>query len=260
MIKEERKNLNNLLSDIHRERKGKLTVFLGATAGVGKTYGMLEAAKEKISEGVDLVAGWVEPHDRAETIALMVDIPAIPPRETEYDNRKLKEMDLDAIIARRPEVVLVDELAHINLPGSRHVKRYQDVEELLAVGINVYTTLNIQHVESYNDIVAQITGVRFQETVPDSILENARIQLIDIPPEELIQRLKEGKVYVPNQAERTLKKFFRPGNIDALRELSMRYAAQRVDRQMETYMRLNGIEGPWPAGERVMVCLSQLFR
>ncbi|MEA4902146.1 sensor histidine kinase KdpD [Desulfitobacterium sp.] len=257
MPKEERRaNPDDLLADIEEERRGKLTVFLGAAAGVGKTFGMLETAREKISEGVDLVVGWVEPHDRPETSALLVGIPAIPAKIFEYRNHKLKEMDLDAILARKPHVVLVDELAHTNVPGSRHAKRYQDVEELLAAGINVYTTLNVQHVESFNDIIAQITGVKVRETVPDSILEKARIQLMDIPPEELIQRLKEGKVYVPNQAAKALKKFFRPGNINALRELSMRFAAQRVDRQMETYMRMNGIMGPWPAGERVMVCIS----
>lgn len=257
MANEERRaNPDDLLADIEKESKGKLTVFLGAAAGVGKTFGMLEVAREKLAEGVDLVAGWIEPHDRPETANLMVGIPAIEPRVIEYRNRKLKEMDLDAILKRKPKVVLVDELAHSNVPGSRHAKRYQDVEELLAAGIDVYSTLNIQHVESYNDIVAQITGVKVRETVPDSILENARVQLIDIPPEELIQRLKEGKVYVPNQAVKALDKFFRPGNINALRELSMRFAAQRVDQQMETYMRMHGIAGPWPAGERVMVCIS----
>ncbi|HVJ48468.1 sensor histidine kinase KdpD [Desulfitobacterium sp.] len=253
---EKRTNPDDLLADIEKESKGKFTVFLGAAAGVGKTFGMLEVARDKLSEGVDLVAGWIEPHDRPETANLMVGVPIIAPREIEYRHRKLKEMDLDAILKRKPQIVLVDELAHTNVPGSRHTKRYQDVEELLEAGIDVYATLNIQHVESYNDIIAQITGVKVRETIPDSILENARIQLIDIPPEELIQRLKEGKVYVPNQAVKALNKFFRPGNINALREISMRFAAQRVDRQMETYMRMHGIAGPWPAGERVMVCIS----
>jgi Osmosensitive K+ channel histidine kinase len=256
MNEKRRVNPDELLADIQDQTKGKLTVFLGAAAGVGKTYAMLEVARERLSEGIKLVAGWVEPHARPETIALMEGIPKVAPRDIEYHDRVLKEMDLDEILSIHPDIVLVDELAHTNVPGSRHLKRYQDVEELLAVGINVYTTINIQHVESFNDIVAKITGVTVRETVPDSILENARIQLIDIPTEALIQRLEEGKVYVPNQAKHALDKFFRPGNINALRELSMRFAAQRVDRQLESYMRVHGIEGPWPAGERVMVCIS----
>ncbi|WP_088189251.1 sensor histidine kinase KdpD [Desulfosporosinus sp. FKA] len=256
MNEKRRVNPDELLADIQDQDKGKLTVFLGAAAGVGKTYAMLEAARERLSEGIKLVAGWVEPHARPETIALIKGIPKVAPKDIEYHDRVLKEMDLDEILSIHPDIVLVDELAHTNVPGSRHLKRYQDVEELLAVGINVYTTINIQHVESFNDIVAKITGVTVRETVPDSILENARIQLIDIPTEALIQRLEEGKIYVPNQAKHALDKFFRPGNINALRELSMRFAAQRVDRQLESYMRVHGIEGPWPAGERVMVCIS----
>ncbi|KLU64404.1 sensor protein KdpD [Desulfosporosinus acididurans] len=256
MNEKRRVNPDELLADIQDQTKGKLTVFLGAAAGVGKTYAMLEVARERLSEGIKLVAGWVEPHARPETIALMEGVPKVIPKEIEYHGRVLKEMDLDEILSIHPEIVLVDELAHTNVPGSRHLKRYQDVEELLAVGIHVYTTINIQHVESFNDIVAKITGVTVRETVPDSILENARIHLIDIPTEALIQRLEEGKIYVPNQAKHALDKFFRPGNINALRELSMRFAAQRVDRQLESYMRVHGIEGPWPAGERVMVCIS----
>lgn len=256
MNENKRVSPDELLADIQGEAMGKLTVFLGAAAGVGKTYAMLEAAKERLSEGIGLMAGWIEPHARPETMALLEGIPRIEAKELEYHGRVLKEVDLDEILARRPEIVLVDELAHTNVPGSRHLKRYQDVEELLAAGINVYTTVNIQHIESFNDIVAKITGVKVRETVPDDILQNARIQLIDIPTEALIQRLEEGKVYVPNQAKQALDKFFRPGNINALRELSMRFAAQRVDRQMESYMRVHGIRGPWPASERVMVCIS----
>ncbi|WP_088226667.1 sensor histidine kinase KdpD [Desulfosporosinus sp. FKB] len=256
MNEKRRVNPDELLADIQDQSKGKLTVFLGAAAGVGKTYAMLEVARERLSEGIKLVAGWVEPHARPETIALMEGIPKVTPKDIEYHDKVLKEMDLDELLSIHPDIVLVDELAHTNVPGSRHLKRYQDVEELLAVGINVYTTINIQHVESFNDIVAKITGVTVRETVPDSILENARIQLIDIPTEALIQRLEEGKIYVPNQAKHALDKFFRPGNINALRELSMRFAAQRVDRQLESYMRVHGIEGPWPASERVMVCIS----
>ena len=258
MIKETRVDPDALLANLKEENRGKLTVFLGAAAGVGKTYTMPEAARERLNEGLDVVVGWVETHGRKETEALLEGLPAIPPRLQEYRGKEFAEMNLDALLARRPELALVDELAHTNIPGSRHTRRYQDVEELLSAGINVYTTLNIQHLETLNDIVAQITGVTVRETVPDRILEAAsQIQLVDIPPEELIQRLKEGKVYVPGQAEEALRKFFRPGNINALRELALRYTAKRVDRQVEKYMRLHGITGPWPTGERVLVCVSQ---
>ncbi|PRR75774.1 sensor histidine kinase [Neomoorella humiferrea] len=247
----------DLLAQVKAENRGRLTIFLGAAAGVGKTYAMLETAHERQADGVDVVIGWVETHGRPETEALVRGLSIIPPRELVYRGKVFREMDLDALLQRRPQLALVDELAHTNIPGSRHTRRYQDVEELLAAGINVYTTLNIQHVESLNDIVAQITGIRVQETVPDRLLEEAdQIQLIDIPPEELIERLKEGKVYVPPQAERALQKFFRPGNINALRELAMRYTARRVEGQLDHYMRLHGIAGPWPAGERVMACVS----
>ncbi|QGP93913.1 Sensor protein KdpD [Neomoorella glycerini] len=248
---------DDLLAEIKAGQRGRLTVFLGAAAGVGKTYAMLEAAHERLADGIDVVIGWVETHGRPETEALVKGLPAIPPKQLVYRGKIFQEMDLDALLKRRPQLVLVDELAHTNIPGSRHSRRYQDVEELLAAGINVYTTLNIQHLESLNDIVAQITGVRVRETVPDRLLEAAdQIQLIDVPPEELIERLKEGKVYVPHQAERALQKFFRPGNINALRELALRYTARRVEGQLDHYMRLHGIVGPWPAGERVMACIS----
>jgi two-component system sensor histidine kinase KdpD len=257
MPKEKRPDPDELLASLEKEGQGKLTIFLGAAAGVGKTYAMLEAARDKLAEGIDVVAGIVETHVRAETEALLQGLPIIPRKPQEYKGRTFYEMDLDAILARRPQIVLVDELAHTNITDSRHKKRYMDVEELLAAGINVYTTLNIQHLETLNDIVAQITGVKVQETIPDRVLESAfQIQLIDIPPEELIRRLKEGKVYVPGQAAKALKKFFRPGNINALRELALRYTAQRVDHQMESYMRVHGIAGPWPIGEKVLVCIS----
>ena len=178
------------------------------------------------------------------------------PHRLEYQGRAFAELDLDALLARKPRIALVDELAHTNIPGSRHAKRYQDVEELLAAGIDVYTTLNIQHLESLNDAVAQITGIGVRETVPDKILEQAEIQLVDVPPEELIQRFKDGKVYVPDKAAEALRKFFRPGNINALREMALRHTAKRVDHQLETYMRAHAIEGPWSAGEKVMVCIS----
>ncbi len=245
---------NVLIKEI--EGKGKLTVFLGAAKGVGKTYSMLEAAKEKLSDRVDLVAGWIDPVEYPETRKLLEGIPVIAPKEISIRNQLTKEMDTSLILERRPTICLVDGLAHTNPPGSRHVKRYQDVEEMLNAGIHVYTTLNIQNVESNKDIVFQITGIEVTDTIPDSFFQNASIKLIDIPPEELIQRLKEEKIDHLNHGQEEPEKFFRPGNINALRELSMRFAAQRVDWQMETYMRRHGITGPWPAGERVMVCMS----
>ncbi|MDF9408782.1 sensor histidine kinase KdpD [Pelotomaculum isophthalicicum JI] len=257
MVKEKRADPDALLASLTDDKQGKLTVFLGAAAGVGKTYDMLGAALERLAEGVDVVIGWVETHGRVETENLLKSLPAVPPRRLQYRGKEFSEMDLDALLTRRPQLALVDELAHTNVPGSRHTRRYQDVEELLAAGINVYTTLNIQHLETLNDIVAQVTGVTVRETVPDRILEKAaQIHLVDIPAEELIQRLKEGKVYVPGQAEHALRKFFRPGNINALRELALRYTAKIVDRQVESYMRVHGIPGPWPTGERIMVCIS----
>ncbi|MDR3539424.1 MAG: sensor histidine kinase KdpD [Desulfosporosinus sp.] len=257
MAKEKRIDPDELLASLEKDDLGKLTIFLGAAAGVGKTYAMLEAAGEKLSEGMDVVVGLVETHGRAETEAMLKGLPAIPTRPQDYKGKTFYEMDLDAILARSPQIVLVDELAHTNIIGSRHKKRYMDVQELLAAGINVYTTLNIQHLETLNDIVAQITGITVRETVPDQILETAsQIKLIDIPPEELIQRLKDGKVYGAGQATEALQKFFRAGNINALRELALRYTAKKVDRQLESYMRVHGIAGPWPTGEKVLVCIS----
>ncbi len=253
---EKRADPDALLASLKDETRGKLTVFLGAAAGVGKTYAMLQAAREHLAEGVDVVIGWAETHGRRETEALLQGVPTIPPRHLDYREKTFAEMDLDTLLARRPELALVDELAHTNVPGSRHARRHQDVEELLSQGMDVFTTLNIQHVESLNDVVARITGVIVRETVPDKILDAAEIKLVDIPPEELLQRLQEGKVYVPDQAREALRKFFRLGNINALRELALRYAAQRVDSELETYMRAHAIPGPWPVGERVMVCIS----
>jgi len=246
-----------LLAKLHKEAKGELTVFLGAAAGVGKTYTMLESAQVLQAGGVDVVIGWVETHKRQETEKMVEGLPRIPGKIIEYRDKPLMEMDIDEILKRKPQVVLVDELAHTNVAGSRHVRRFQDVEELLNAGINVYTTINIQHIESLNDIVAQITGVIVRETVPDRIVEQAdQVQLIDIPPNELIKRLKEGKIYLPKQAELALNKFFRPGNINALRELSLRFTAYRVDKELNEYMQEHDIQGPWSASERVMVCVS----
>jgi two-component system sensor histidine kinase KdpD len=255
--KNDKRDPDSLLQQIQKEARGKLTVFLGPAAGVGKTYAMLVAAHERLEIGSDIVIGWIETHGRRETEELTEGLPAIPPKEIPYKGKTLKEMDIDAILARKPQTVLVDEMAHTNVPGSRHVRRYQDIEELLEAGINVYTTINIQHIESLNDIVEQITGVKVRETVPDYMLEVAdQIRLVDISPEELIQRLKEGKVYVPQQAERALHNFFRAGNINALRELALRRTADRVDKYLHEYMKSHDIQGPWPAAERVMVCIS----
>ena len=246
-----------LLSAAEQEGRGRLKIFLGAVPGVGKTYAMLEAAQVRKREGIDVVVGVVETHGRTETEALLHDLEIIPRRQLEYRNRMFDEMDLDAILARRPQLVLVDELAHTNIPGSRHPKRYLDVEELLAAGIDVYTTVNIQHLESLNDTVAQITGTRVRETIPDRILDGAaEIELVDLSPDELLQRLREGKVYVPEQAQRAIQRFFRLGNLTALRQLALRRTAERVDEQMQTYMQAHAIPGPWPAGERILVCVS----
>lgn len=237
--------------------QGRLKVFLGYAAGVGKTYAMLEAARERKRDGRDLVVGYVESHGRSETDALLAGLELIPRRELAYAGVTLPEMDLDAILARKPQIVLVDELAHSNVPGYRHEKRWQDVEELLAAGIDVYTTVNIQHFESLNDLVAQITGITVRETVPDRLLDIAfEIKLIDISPEDLLQRLHEGKIYIPDQAAKAIEKFFRPGNLMALRELSLRRTAARVDDQMRAYMETQSIAGPWPTAERLLVCVS----
>ncbi len=237
--------------------RGKLKIFLGYAAGVGKTYAMLEAAHQRRTEGVDVVVAYVETHGRVETEWMVQDLEVIPRRQIEYHGVTLPEMDIDAVLARRPQLALVDELAHTNAPGSRHPKRYQDVEEMLEAGIDVYTTLNIQHLDSLNDVVAQITGVSVRETVPDKVIDEAsEIELIDLPPEELLQRLRDGKVYVPDQAARAIEKFFRKGNLTALREMTLRRAAERVDDQMRAYMETRAIPGPWAASERLLVCVT----
>lgn len=239
-------------------KRGRLKLFLGAAPGVGKTYAMLLAARARRREGVDVVIGVVETHGRAETEALLDGLELLPRCSVEYKGRTLDEMALDLIVARLPKLVLVDELAHTNAPGSLHAKRYLDVLELLARGIDVYTTLNVQHVESLNDVVAQITGVRVRETVPDSVVDQADdIELVDLTPDDLMQRLREGKVYVPAQAERALDNYFSPGNLTALRELALRRTAQRVDDQLLTHMQAHAIPGPWAAGDRILVCISE---
>jgi len=246
-----------LLAAAEQEGRGRLKIFLGAAPGVGKTYTMLEAAHVRKQEGVDVVVGVVETHGRPETEELLQELEIVPRRPLDYRGKVLTEMDLDAILARRPQLALVDEFAHTNVPGSRHPKRYLDVEELLAAGIDVYTTVNIQHLESLNDAVAQITGIRVRETIPDRLLDDtAELELVDLSPEELLQRLREGKVYVPDQAQRAIQRFFRLGNLTALRELALRRTAECVDERMQTYMQAHAIPGPWPACERIMVCVS----
>ncbi|MDV3458944.1 sensor histidine kinase KdpD [Sphingomonas sp. HF-S4] len=240
------------------EGRGRLKIFLGAAPGVGKTYEMLSEGAARRRSGTDVVVGVVETHGRAETEALTRDLEILPRRAIDYEGRTLAEMDLDALLDRRPALALVDELAHTNAPGSRHPKRYQDVEELLDAGIDVYSTINIQHVESLNDVVASFTRVRVRETVPDSILERAEIEVVDIPPDELIERLKEGKVYLPQEATRALSHFFSKSNLSALRELALRRAAQAVDAQMLDHLRANALGGTWAGSERILVAVSEL--
>lgn len=249
--------LQRVQAEEARQHQGKFKVFFGANPGVGKTYAMLEAAHEQRRDGVDVVIGIVETHGRAETEALVEGLEILPRRAVDYRGTVLQEFDLDAALARRPTVILIDELAHSNAPGMRHAKRWQDVQELLKAGVTVYTTVNVQHLESLNDVVAQITGVRVRETVPDSVLERADdVELIDLPPDDLLQRLKDGKVYVPEQIQHAIHNFFAKGNLIALRELALRRTAERVDQQMEVYRRDHAVVQTWPAAETIMVCVN----
>ena len=261
MIADDRPDPDALLARVQREekkrRRGRLKFFFGASAGVGKPYGMLLAAREKRAEGADVAVGVVETHGRADTAALLDGLEILPQREVEYRGARLREFDLDAALKRRPAVIVVDELAHSNVEGSRHPKRWNDVEELLDAGVDVYTALNVQHLESLNDVVGGITGVRVQETVPDTVFDHAdEVELIDLPPDELIGRLKEGKVYLPEQAKAAIQNFFRKGNLIALRELSLRRTAERVEEQMRDYREDEGIRTVWQAGELVLVCIG----
>jgi two-component system, OmpR family, sensor histidine kinase KdpD len=249
--------IDHMRSETERSREGKLKIFFGAAPGVGKTYAMLSSAQQKRAEGIDVVAGLVETHGRKETEELLAGLEMIPRRPVEYRGTILNEFDIDAALSRKPALILVDELAHTNIPGSRHKNRWQDIYELLGDGISVYTTVNVQHIESLNDVVAQITGINVHETIPDFLLDRAdEIELIDLPPEELLQRLKEGKVYVAEIAERARKYFFRKGNLLALRELALRRTAERVDAQMQDYRSIKGVRDVWPAAERIMVCIG----
>jgi two-component system sensor histidine kinase KdpD len=257
----DRPDPDELLQALKKEEeaagKAKLKIFFGMSAGVGKTYEMLKAAHEAKAKSVDVVIGIVETHGRQETEALLAGLPVIPRRSVEYHGTLLSEMDLDAILARKPQLVLVDELAHTNAPGSRHTKRYMDVQEILDHGIDVYTTLNVQHLESRANAVAQITGSIVRETVPDSMIEAADdVELIDIPPGELLTRLSEGKVYTPERSQRAILNFFRMGNLTALREMALRVTAERVDRQLRDYMQTQRIPGPWKSSQRMLVGIS----
>ncbi|NVP58269.1 sensor histidine kinase [Mycoplana rhizolycopersici] len=258
---EARPSPDALLENAEREGRGRLKIFLGAAPGVGKTYEMLVSGHARKADGVDVVIGVVETHGRKETQALVDGFEVIPRRKVEYRGQTLEEMDIDAILDRRPQLVLVDELAHTNVDGSRHSKRYLDVEEVLAQGIDVYTTLNVQHIESLNDVVAQITRIRVRETVPDSIIDRADdVEIIDLTPEDLIKRLNEGKVYLPTTAKRAIENYFSPGNLTALRELALRRTAERVDDQLLSHMQANAISGPWGAGDRVLVGIDHSAR
>jgi len=261
MLNESRPDPDALLtairSDESRAKRGRLKVFFGMCPGVGKTYAMLEAARREKAQGLDVVVGYVEPHGRPETEALLQGLEILPNRSIPYQGVRLQEFDLDAALARRPRLLLVDELAHTNAEGSRHVKRWQDVEELLAAGIDVWSTLNVQHLESLNDVIAQITGVVVRETLPDSVIERAHeIELIDLTPDELVERLAAGKVYLPPQAERALQNFFQKSNLVALRELSLREAADRLQKDVQAARRAKAIASPWATRDRLLVCVG----
>jgi len=252
-----RPNPDALLKTQERESAGGLKIFLGAAPGVGKTYQMLQAAHELKRQGVDVVVGVAETHGRADTLALCEGLEQLPAKDLEYAGKRFREFDVDAALKRKPDVLLVDELAHRNIPGTRHPRRYQDIEELLDQGITVWTAINIQHLESLSDVVASITGVRMRETVPDSILERARdIVLVDLTPSELLERLRQGKVYVPEQARAAMDGYFSPSNLSALRELAVQAIAERLDADVRDSMQSLGIEGPWHIRSRLLVAVD----
>jgi two-component system, OmpR family, sensor histidine kinase KdpD len=249
--------LASLKLEEEKSKRGKLKIFFGMCAGVGKTYSMLQTARAEKTKGCDIIIGYIETHNRKETAELAEGFELIPRKSYQYKSTTVYEMDLDAIIARKPQIVLVDELAHTNAYGSRHAKRFQDVQDILDNGIDVYTTVNVQHLESRSDTVSQITGIIVRETVPDEIFENAdEIEVIDLTPDELLQRLSEGKVYTPERSKEAIESFFRKGNITALREMALRIVADRVDRQLHEYMQLKRIRGPWKSGMHLLVAVS----
>lgn len=249
--------LASLANEEEKSKRGKLKIFFGMCAGVGKTYSMLQTAKNEKIKGCDVIIGYVETHNRKETNSLVEGFEVIPRKVYEYKSTLVEEMDLDAIIIRNPRIVLVDELAHSNAPGSRHARRYQDVQEILELGIDVFTTLNVQHLESRSDTVAQITGIIVRETVPDKVFENAEeVELVDLTPEELLQRLSEGKVYAPERSREAIVNFFRKGNINALREMALRLVADRVDKQLHDYLQYKRIRGPWKSGLHLLVAID----
>lgn len=248
---------DEILERLTQLRRGSLKIYLGAAPGVGKTYQMLLDAHEQRARGVDCVIGLIECHDRPATEAQIGDLDIVAPRSVEYRGLRLHELDAAAVLARDPDLVLVDELAHTNAPGSDHAKRYEDVMDLLAAGVNVWSTLNVQHLESLNDTVYEITRVRVQETVPDWVLDRAgEVRLIDLDPDALLDRLREGQVYQRDAAERALKGFFRRGNLTALREMALRALAEATDRRLEQYMEEHAITGPWGARDRIIACTS----
>src|SRR5262245_38082926 len=261
MTDDQRPDPDQLLARLKEEEaqalRGKLKIFFGASAGVGKTYAMLSSARAFKQQGGDVVIGVVETHGRAETEALVAGIDCLPPKSVAYRDRTLTEFDLDAALARKPALVLVDELAHSNVPGSRHPKRWQDVEELLCAGIDVWSTMNVQHLESLNDVVSGITGIRVWETVPDRVFDEAdEVIIVDLPPDDLLQRLKEGKVYMPQQAATAVRNFFRKGNLIALRELALRRTADRVDDDMLQWRRTAAVSPVWPTREALLLCVG----
>lgn len=249
--------LDRVMREEDRQARGRLKIFFGFSAGVGKTYAMLAAAQTLREQSIDVVAGIVETHGRADTEAMLEGIERLPLQTISYRDRALREFDIDAALTRRAQVLLVDELAHSNVPGSRHAKRWQDIEELLHAGIDVFTTVNVQHIESLNDVVGQITGIRVFETIPDHVFDQADdVTLVDLPPDELLQRLKEGKVYLPQQAEKAGRNFFRKGNLIALREIALRRTADRVDAEMREYRADRAIVQLWQTKERIVVALG----
>jgi two-component system, OmpR family, sensor histidine kinase KdpD len=256
-MNEQRLTPEEALNICRQQDRGTLKIFLGYAPGVGKTYSMLNEGNRRLGRGQDIVIGYVENHGRQETDRQIAGLPVLPRKKIEYNGVEFEELDVEAVLSRRPECVLIDELAHTNVPGSKNKKRYEDVLEILARGINVISTLNIQHLESLNDIVFQITGIRVNETLPDAVLQEAdEVVVVDIPPDSLQNRLKRGDIYSMEKVPQALKNFFRTGNLNALREIVLRQAAEEVDEALDSYMKREGIKDNWHTAERIMVCIS----